>query len=66
MAAIPLAVMALLVAAHTVVWAVVDMDTVVHLPGKYRALAEVVDTPDRRVDKAGMFAGTAEVEVDLP
>lgn len=44
------------------VWAEVDIDTAVHLPGKYQgpAGAGVVDT------LAGMVAGIAEVAADLP
>ncbi len=51
---------------HTVVWAAVDIDAVAHLPGKCRVLAEVVDTPAHRVDKAGLVAGIVEAVVDLP
>ena len=49
-----------LVVGHTVVWVAVDIDTAAHFPGKYRALAEVVDIP------AGTVAGIAGVAVDLP
>lgn len=44
------------------VWAEVDIDTAVHLPGKYQGSAGVgvVDT------LAGMVAGIAEVAADLP
>jgi hypothetical protein len=58
--AIPLA------AGRTVVWAGVDIDAVVHLLDKYQAPVGVVDTPARRFDKAGLVAGIAEAEVDLP
>ena len=56
----------LLPVGHTVVWVEADIDTVVPLPGTCRALVEVIDIPARRVDKVDLFAGTAEVEVDLP
>ena len=58
--AIPLA------AGHTVVWAAVDIDAVVHLLDKCQAPVGVVDTPAHRFDKAGLVAGIAEAEVDLP
>ena len=56
----------LLPVGHTVVWAEADIDTVVPLPGLCRAPVEVFDIPARRVDKVDLFAGTAEVEADLP
>ncbi len=54
------------VAGRTVVWAAVDIDTAAHLLDKCQALVGVVDTPARRFDKAGLVAGIAEAEVDLP
>ncbi len=55
------------------VWAEVDIDTAVHLPGKYQgpAGAGVVDTLAGMVAgiaevAAGMVVGIAEVAADLP
>lgn len=53
-------------AGHTVVWAAADIDVAAHLPGRYQVPVGVVDTPARRFDKAGLVAGIAEAEVDLP
>lgn len=56
----------LLPVGHTVVWVEADIDSFAHLPGKCWRLVEALDIPVRTVDEVGMFAGTAEVEVDLP
>ena len=42
------------------------MDAVAPLLDKCQAPVEVFDIPARRVDKIDLFAGTAEVEADLP
>ena len=42
------------------------MDTVAPLLDKCREPVEVFDIPARMVDKVDSFAGTAEVEADLP
>lgn len=66
-AAVFLAVeMILLAADRTVVWAAGDIDTAAHLPGRYRVLAEVVDTLAGRADTSVVAAGIAEAVVDLP
>ena len=56
----------LLPVGHTVVWVEADIDSFAPLPGKCRAPVEVFDIPVRRVDEVDSFAGTAEVEADLP
>jgi len=51
---------------HTVVWVEADIDTVAHFPGKCWRLVEALDIPVRTVVEVDLFAGIAEVEVDLP
>ena len=55
-----------LAAGRTVVWAGADIEFVVHLLDKYQAPVGVVDTLDRKFDKAGLVAGIAEAGVDSP